>query len=713
MEILINNSNTNYDIALLAISTLAATAMLFISFDFLDRLYRSKDKIKGALPIAISFVAGTGLWANHQLVLLSTNFGVPTQLSWALLHSWLFGVSIAACIVYLTGVRDSKLRHLIVGGLVSGVCDFGLFFTSLIAINATREVTIDPLMGFTATLYTTIIASLTLIAFQWVKTYSGTNRRQVRIATAFCIAVSVLSIHFLFNAVFNYPVSGEGELINEQVNLRLLAITVTLAMVCLFLMTALFIIMLEKSGKKLFNLRLFQSKSDNKPEKYSLQDSLTKLPNRRAFDSHLTSAQQRSKRSGKLFALAYIDLDYFKPINDNYGHHVGDAVLTITAERLNTAVRGCDFVARIGGDEFVAILEEIESEEDARPIAKRIVDSIGDPYFIDHLNIELSCSVGIALYPDDVQDDLEKLMIHADSAMYKAKDQGKNQYKFFDSEIESANDLLLTLQSDLCQAIENNEFSIEYLPKIDCNTLSAVGAEALIRWHHSTKGEIKPNDFLPAAEHFGLIQEINTWVIEECCQTLSRSINAGLDMVISVNLSSYQFQDPNLVKNIISRLDAYNLSPSMISFEIKETAAINNQKQFKLLLDKFKAAGIKVILDDFGLLPMSLTYLLDLQVDEIKIDKSFIAMINKDPAAKALVDAIVKLTHALDFKATAEGVEDEAQQEAVIDLGCDYMQGYLFSMPVSEPQLFELYKKLQFKQLQINFDKTAPKVKKP
>ena len=713
MEILINNSNTNYDIWLLLISTLAASAMIFISFGFLDRLYRSKESVKGLMPISISLIAGTGLWANHQLILLSSNLGVPTNLSWALVHSWLFGVSIAACIVYLTGVRDSKLHHLLVGGVVGGICDFGLFFTSRLAIDGSQAISIDPTMAIAATLYATVVVSLTLIEFQWVKVYAGEYRKQVRMVMSLGVALSVLSVHFLFNSAFDYPRTIGGMPPSETLNLKLGAVAIALTMICLFLIAFLVILLKEKSGKKLFNLRLFHTEPSDESDKHSLQDSLTKLPNRRAFDSHLESARKRSSRSGKLFALAYIDLDYFKPINDNYGHHVGDAVLNITAERLNTAVRGCDFVARIGGDEFVAIIEEIETEEDVRPIAQRIVDSIGDPYFIDHLNIELSCSVGIALYPEDAGDDLEKLMILADSAMYKAKDQGKNQYKFFDSEIESANDLLLSLQSDLCRALEEQEFSIEYQPKIDCNTLSAVGAEALIRWHHPTKGEIKPNDFLPAAEHFGLIQEINAWVIEECCQMLSRSINAGLDMTISINLSSAQFQDPNLVKNINARLDEYNLSPSMVSFEIKETTAINNQKQFQLLLEKFKAAGIKVILDDFGLLPMSLTYLLDLQVDEIKIDKSFIAMVNRDPASRALIDAIIKLTHALGFKATAEGIEDEAQQDAIINLDCDYMQGYLFSKPINETNLFALYKNLQYKQLQINFEKPNTKVKKP
>jgi diguanylate cyclase len=702
-----------YDTLLLVISTIAASALLFISFGVLDRIYRSIDKAKGIMFVSMTFAAGTAVWANHFIILLSANIGIPNQLSWPVLHSWLFAMAIASCFVFLTTLKKPTLHNTLIGGFICGLSDLGLFYTSHLAVLPQQAVTLNPLMTSVATIFSTAVITLSLVQFQWIKTYSGPHRMMVRAAIAVGIAVSILSIHFVFNPAFNNAFAGA--IVSTQdsnaYHYKMTAIAVALGMICLFLMAFVLVLFYEKNGKKIFNLSLFHSTIDvAEAEQFSLQDSLTKLPNRRAFDSHLESAKKRCTRSGKSFALAYIDLDYFKPINDNYGHHVGDAVLSITAERLNTAVRGCDFVARIGGDEFVAIIEEIENEEDVKPIAERIVNSIKDAYFIDHLNIELSCSLGIALYPKD--GDIDKLLVCADAAMYKAKDGGKNQYRFYDSEIESANDLMLTLQSDLCLAIENNEFSLAYLPKIDCHTLTAIGAEALIRWNHPTKGEILPNDFLPVAEHFGLIQEINNWVIEECCSMLANAKKANLDLNISINLSSYQFQDPSLVSNIVKKIQDYELNPRNISFEIKETIAINNQKQFKLLLDKFKETGIKVILDDFGLLPMSLTYLLDLNIDEVKIDKSFIAMVTKDEGARALVDAIFKLTHALGFQATAEGIETEAQQEAIIDLGCDYMQGYLFSKPIKEAALFELYQKLQFRQLQIDFNNPISKLKK-
>lgn len=429
----------------------------------------------------------------------------------------------------------------------------------------------------------------------------------------------------------------------------------------------------------------------------SFKDALTKLPNRRAFQYQLEVAAKRSTRAGNTIALAYIDLDHFKPINDNYGHHVGDAMLTSVARRLQAAVRGCDSVARLGGDEFVVLFEEIKSKEDITPIVERIVNSIRDPLLIDRHQIEISCSIGIAVYPHD--GDIGKLMISADAAMYKAKENGRNQFKFFDAEIESASDNRLEMQHDLRIAIENNQFSLAFQPKVDCKTQSLVGAEALIRWNHPTKGVILPREFIPVAEHLGFINQINGWVIEEACSTICRAKALDIDLNLSVNLSRQQFRNSSLVEETLKWLDKYGVPTQNLTFEIKETTAIKNEAQFKLLLAQFKAADIKIALDDFGLHPFTLTYLQDLNVDELKLDRIFISKIDTDKTSKALIDAVIRLAHALNFNVVAEGVETEAQRDALTELDCDHMQGYLFSKPVAEDDLF-----LLFKQLQINFD---------
>jgi diguanylate cyclase (GGDEF)-like protein len=702
----------HYDIWLILLSVIATSSAIFIAFGLIGALSQSSARLKKPLTLSQPLIVGTTFWASHLLAFYSTHTHLSFTFSWPLLLSWLFATIIAVCFMAVVVVLTPKLRHFIIGGLCAGICMFGLFYTSYIAINHDSIILLSLVMAIITTVIVVVAMIVMLMITYWLKNYSGKNNTPIKIVLAILISGILLSINFVFYSVFSE--ANPSLLPSEQglTGFKITTIVTLLGLLSLLLTAFMFFLLYERYGKNVFKLAgAFRPISAYKFDKTNLSDPLTKLPNRRAFESHLRAAEKRHIRNGNAFAVAYIDLDAFKPINDTYGHHTGDRVLSMTADRLNAAIRGCDFVARIGGDEFVAILEEIHSEDDIRPVVSRIVTSIKEPYFIDHLNIELSCSVGIAIYPKDNQDN--KLLVNADAAMYKAKDQGKNQFKFYDEEIESANILIQHMQRDLMMALQNKEFSIAYMPKINCKTMAAVGAEALIRWNHPTKGEILPNDFLGIAEQCGLIQEINAWVVDACCHTLVRARETGLDLNISINLSSYQFRDANLAQQIVRIIKNHALHPNCLSFEIKETAAINNQEQFKDLLSTFKEAGIKVILDDFGLLPVSLTYLLDLDIDEIKIDKSFIAMINKDDGAKALIDAVFKLTHALGFQVTAEGIEDKAQQETIIKLGCDFMQGYLFTKPVKEDELLVLYKKLQYKQLQIDFDMPIEPTQKP
>lgn len=692
----------HYDIWLILISIIATSIVIFVAFGIVDRT-KSTSILNRPSLFALPMIAGTAFWMAHLLAFFSTHTHSSFNLSWSFVLTWVLTCMIAICFFVIVVILTPIARHFMIGGLFSGICTFSLFYASYYAINDVQIALPNPPMAVIVTVIVVAVMTVLLMIGHWLKSYTGKSLTLIKASLAIGISCIILSIHFAFYSVFpesNYIIPTPEQ---SAIGLKIATIGIALCLLSLLLMMFMFLVLYERYGKNVFKLAgTFRPISANQFDKNNLSDPLTKLPNRRAFESHLRSAEKRCIRNGNAFAVAYIDLDAFKPINDTHGHHIGDTVLSMTAVRLNAAIRGCDFVARIGGDEFVAILEEIDSEDDIRPVATRIVTSIQEPYFIDHLNIELSCSVGIAIYPRDNLDN--KLLVNADAAMYKAKDQGKNQYKFYDEEIESANILIQNMQRDLTQAVKNNEFSIVYMPKLNCKTMVAVGAEALIRWNHPKKGVILPNAFLGVAEQCGLIQEINRWVVDECCRTLVKARQADLDLNISVNLSSYQFRDVNLVQQIVDTIKKYNLRPNCLSFEIKETAAINNQELFKDLLSTFKTAGIKVILDDFGLLPVSLTYLLDLDIHEIKIDKSFIAMINKDEGAKALIDAVFKLTHALGFEVTAEGIEDKAQQDTIIKLGCDFMQGYLFTKPVKEDELLVLYKKLQYKQLQIDFD---------
>jgi diguanylate cyclase (GGDEF)-like protein len=409
-------------------------------------------------------------------------------------------------------------------------------------------------------------------------------------------------------------------------------------------------------------------------------------------------AAKRCDRLGDSMALAYIDLDHFKPVNDSFGHHVGDKLLIEVAERFNSAIRNCDYIARAGGDEFVAILGEIDAHESIVAVVQRVIDAVKEPFFIEGHLIEISCSVGVAIYPRD--GNLEKLKVSADAAMYKAKENGRNQFRFYDAEIEQASDEMQKIRKELLDAIDKDEFTLYFQPKIVSKTQAPAGAEALLRWNHPTKGTLTPIYFIEAAERFGFIDKINNWVLMEACKTISKAHKQGIELSLSVNLSRQQFRNTQLVDYIKSIMETYQVPPQHLIFEISETHAIHNQSQFKKLLSKFKFAHLKVSIDDFGLHPFSLTYLQNLEVSEVKLDKSFTSGVAKYSSSLAIVDAVVKLAHALNLTVVAEGVETEEQRQALLTTGCDQMQGFYFSKPVPAEQLFAIYHNLnqQFNQ---------------
>ncbi|WP_232496476.1 GGDEF domain-containing phosphodiesterase [Methylotenera sp. 73s] len=679
---------------------------MYIIFGFIDHLYRTTTRYRNILFSVYSVAVGTGLWAIHFINLLifhgNSSF---TIFSVDMFAAWLVALIISFTLCYVASKKVIVLGKLILGGGIIGVGSYAMFYLALNGLNEMNKVsngaafiTFEPLSLLVAISVAFIAAVISLASTSWMKDYAGENKVLIKLIFSFLTGITILAIHATFNTSINVHthITQAGVTSDKT----MLALVITLGLVCLFLLAFVVALYYEKFGVSTFQISIMDKKTIPDTANTGYKDPLTHLPNRRAFQRELETAVKRSTRASNTIALAYIDLDHFKPINDNYGHHVGDAVLLMVAQRLDAAVRACDTVARIGGDEFVALIDEIKTDEDIIPIVERIVQSIKEPFLVGDQQIEISCSVGIAVYPRD--GDIDKLMVCADAAMYKAKESGKNQFRFFDSEIESASDQMLEMQRDLRLAIENNEFSLVFQPKVHCKTQSPIGAEALIRWNHPTKGVLLPTAFIPAAERFGLINQINDWVVEEGCRAIHRAKEDGIDLNVSINLARQQFRNPNLVEEILQLRKRYSIPADNLMFEIKETTAIRNEEQFKHLLRQFKAADIKVALDDFGSHQFSLSYLQHLNIDEIKLDKVFIAQINENKASRAVVDAVIRLAHALDLNVVAEGVETKAQRDALVDLNCNHMQGYFFSKPLSEEKLLKL-----FKQLNVNFESTG------
>lgn len=676
----------NVDIWLILLSLLASSFAMFVTFNFVNSLYHATASGRSFLLPIYSLTVGSGLLGIHFINFLAFNNGHSMRFSTLfMLASWLAAIFVGFVLCYVSSKKIISLRLLALSGLLAGISSYGMFYLCLISLHSADSVSFDVLSFCISLILAVGTCVLALLTLSWMKEHSGKNALLIKLIFSIVMAFAIIGLYIIFNAsafTQTNTIIAEASAVADK---KMLAAIISLAIVCLFLLVFVVVLFYEKLGKNTFKLTI--QNSQKSIDAQYMKDTLTNLPDRGAFQHLLEMAIKRSDRAGSTIALAYIDLDYFKPINDNYGHHVGDALLKSVAQRLQDAVRGCDYMARLGGDEFAAVIEEIKSDDDIIPIVKRIVKSIHEPFYIDKYEIEISCSVGIAIYPRD--GDMEKLMICADAAMYKAKENGKNQFKFYDAEIESATDQVLEIQNDLRSAIKNEEFSLVFQPKMDCATQKIVGAEALVRWKHPSKGKILPKDFIPVAEHCGLINPINDWVMRQACSTIRQAKDLGFDLDLSVNLSRQQFHNTSLVEDTIKWLERFEVPSQSLTVEIKETTAIRNENQFKRLMTKFKEANIRIALDDFGLHPFTLTYLQDLDVDELKLDKIFVSKIN-EKKSKALIDAVIRLAHALNFNVVAEGIETESQRDALIALGCNQMQGYLFSKPLNEQQLFEL-----------------------
>lgn len=411
-------------------------------------------------------------------------------------------------------------------------------------------------------------------------------------------------------------------------------------------------------------------------------DSLTGLPNRYMLNDRLQQSFNFADRHQNKMAVAFVDLDQFKLINDSMGHEVGDELLLIMAKRLSCSIREVDTVVRLGGDEFVILLTNIESVNDVLISMQRVLAAIAAPCVINDLDYVVTSSIGISIYPDDGMEP-NTLLKNADSAMYKAKKAGRNNYQIYTQELNEALTERVTMEYRLRLAVENGEFLLHYQPKVNFATGQISGAEALIRWQTPEGELIPPIKFIHIAEETGLIESIGEWVLIEACKKAKElKEKMGRPIPIAVNVSPLQFNQPNLVQIIENALALSNLEPECLELEITESTLIDDAAKFIKTLHALKKIGIKLAIDDFGTGYSSLAYLKDFPIDRLKIDKAFVSKLENDPANTAILKAIIVLGQSLGMKVIAEGVETRYQHDYLQSIGCDELQGYYFSKPI-------------------------------
>jgi len=412
-------------------------------------------------------------------------------------------------------------------------------------------------------------------------------------------------------------------------------------------------------------------------------DTLTSLPNRILLLDRLQQMIAQAKRTHHLIAVLFLYLDGFKYINDSLGHIIGDNILKITAERLAQNVRESDTVARLGGDEFIIVLDDLLQPDDAIPFAQKLCRALTKPMATEGYDLSITGSIGISFYPKDGAN-AHSLLKNADTAMYRAKELGRNNFQFFANEMNQQTLQHLLLEHELRKAIEHNEFFLVYQPFFNLKTGKVTGLEALLRWQHPERGIILPNEFINLAEETGLIMSIGEWVLQNACKQnqIWKTMNLPL-LPIAVNLSSRQFKHPSIITIIKNSISKNNISPQLLQVEITESLIIDNFPETIKLLEQLKKMGVSLALDDFGTGYSSLSYLKRLPIDKLKIDQSFIRDLNNLTDGGAIVELIIQMGNSLKLKVLAEGVETEQQLKFLQLHGCDEAQGYYFSQPLS------------------------------
>ncbi|MDH1171320.1 putative bifunctional diguanylate cyclase/phosphodiesterase [Pantoea agglomerans] len=465
--------------------------------------------------------------------------------------------------------------------------------------------------------------------------------------------------------------------IGPSTGLAVLAIS----LLCLYMVRRLW-----NSSVNLSQSMLRLGASEAQAQHLAFHDVLTGLPNRALVEDRLTQALALATRHDQRVALLLIDLDRFKTINDTHGHHAGDELIIAVAQRLSNIVRASDTVGRIGGDEFIVVMPDVDNIGQVQSLAQRIIDELSEPFTLFGSDVWSGASIGLALAPKDGVDRLE-LMRKADIALYEAKSGGRGTYRQFERAMDESVRTRQTIAADLRTALHTHQgLEVWYQPLMDIGGQQMVGIEALLRWHHPTRGLIAPAEFIAIAEETGLIIPLGEWVLAEACVTQQRFP----ELLVAVNVSPVQFRSTGFVERVMAIVSQSGGDPKRLELEITEGALIEDEREARAIIVALREAGFRIALDDFGTGYSSLNYLSNFPVDKIKIDRSFTQSLGVAENSVAIVESVVKLGHAMGLMVTAEGVETPGQMSALADAGCNQLQGYLFSQAVPADQLAAL-----------------------
>ncbi len=677
--------SASYSPSLVFISLCVAILASYTALDLAARIATARGRTVYLWMSGGALAMGFGVWSMHFIGMLALE--LPLDLGYDLgLTLWSLLVAILSSGFALWVVSQPRLPalQLMFGALVMGAGISAMHYSGMAALRMQPGIDYDPtLVALSLVIAVGASAAALSIAFRLRRHTPYVHL--VRAGASIIMGLAIVGMHYTGMAAANFPVgsfcgaavdglSGKG--------LDNLVLVSSLAVLIIALLTSIFDARLDASTAALANSLTL---ANEELTQLALHDTLTGLPNRILLADRISQAMAKVAEQGGCFSLMFIDLDGFKPVNDAFGHHLGDRLLREVALRLRDQLRSQDTLARIGGDEFV-LLVRLSEPDDAPQVAARQVSLLSKSFRVDEHDLQISASVGIALYPGNGQT-AEELLMNADAAMYHAKGAGKNGYSFFDVSMNTNARKQLQLLQDLRQALEHNQFSLHYQPKFDAVSGQPVGAEALLRWEHPQQGLLLPEHFIELAEKTGLIIPIGEWVLNEACRQMRAWFDEGYShWRISVNLSALQFCYSGLVDSVVSVLERHRLPANSLTLEITETTAMSDADASMTVLQRLSQMGVDLSIDDFGTGYSSLMYLKRLPANELKIDRGFVRDLEHDSDDAAIVSAIVALGQALGLRIVAEGVETDTQQSFLTTLGCDALQGFLLGQPLPAEQ---------------------------
>ncbi|WP_447749566.1 putative bifunctional diguanylate cyclase/phosphodiesterase [Pseudomonas nicosulfuronedens] len=677
----------SYDPALVLISLCVAILASYTALDLAGRIATARG-----WPVLLwigggGVAMGIGVWSMHFIGMLA--FSLPIPLGYDLTLTLLsLAIAVLSSGFALALVSQDRLPfwQLVCGALAMGAGISCMHYLGMYAMLMQPGIDYDPtLFGLSL-----VIAVAASGAALWIAFKLRQHTPYVRLArggAALVMGVAIVGMHYTGMAAANFPAGsfcGASPSGLDSDWLALLIIIVTLAVIGIALLTSVLDARLE-SRTALLTSSLAQANQEL--TQLALHDNLTRLPNRILLEDRIEQMIGKVQRNGGHFALMFLDLDGFKPVNDAFGHHVGDLLLKAVALRLRDSLRSEDTVARIGGDEFV-VLAELAEAEDAVTVAGQQISLLAQPFQVAGQELRIAASIGIVVYPGDGASQHE-LLRNADAAMYHAKGNGKNGYSFFEQSMNTNARNHLQLLHDLRAALERREFTLHYQPKFAASG-EPIGAEALLRWQHPQRGLLMPDTFIALAERTGLIIPIGDWVLEEACRQMRLWYLQGHESWrVAVNLSALQFCHASLVQSVADALERHQLPARCLTLEITETTAMRDADSSLEILGRLSGMGVDLSIDDFGTGYSSLLYLKRLPANELKIDRGFVRDLEQDSDDAAIVSAIVALGQALDLRIVAEGVETAGQQTFLTRLGCDSLQGFLLGKPVPAEQFLD------------------------